>query len=76
MGSGFVIGKISAGSGEGNACGRAGYCTFLAFGVKRGSMAVFAIGRSRSAVCPENTNLWADDRGLMLISQELFPEND
>jgi hypothetical protein len=38
MGSGFVNGKISAGGGEGNACGRAGYCIFLAFGEKRFGM--------------------------------------
>jgi hypothetical protein len=38
MDSGFVNGKISAGGGEGNACGRAGYCIFLAFGEKRFGM--------------------------------------
>ena len=32
-------GKISDGVDEGNTCGRAGYCTFLAIGVKCASMA-------------------------------------
>jgi hypothetical protein len=43
MGSGFVNGKISAAGGEGNACGRAGYCTFLAIGEKRQVMKYSAI---------------------------------